>query len=200
MTMHLNLRSFYVEMKLANLSLHGFKFGFNDKQFDVLFEAHGSPFKLIILQFFARFELTLSVLPGFTIDTQLSQKDYYALCDVLGLKKDPNKKFSPSVFFEAMNNHIPLRMPAKMPSEAIKYHYKDKIHEADKIYYCGHINWELHAKGNVRDKNLDKTLRLYGLKFYELCKRHNISIRYTDANNGQDISELLQLFKEARII
>ena len=57
-----------------------------------------------------------------------------------------------------MNKCIPLDLPNRRPVEAIALHYKDVIEEADKIYYCGYTNWQIHEKGSVTKKTLTRLL------------------------------------------
>lgn len=55
-----------------------------------------------------------------------------------------------------------------------------------KIYFLGWFDHVTHPKtGNVTGKNLTKTRRLLGKDAAEYCKTHNISTRWTTADNAK---------------
>lgn len=173
------LRPLYNYLRINNELYTSFEFTKNNVKFDVLFDIYHNPFKLIFIQINGNFTLSIDVKTGFKINPNLKPKDYKALCKTLGLKFDPNNKFSPFAFFEEFNNNIPQQPKEKTSYEKIYRLYESDVEESEKIYYWGKIEWNKlsNSKGNVTKENLFKTSILFS-KLYSICLNNNIRIIY----------------------
>ncbi len=148
--------------------------------FDVFFFIDGSPYILLFGVKAENFSFEIEVKNGFVIDPRLDTEDYKKLCQVLGLKFDPDNPFNPWNFFAEFNKHIPVGALAHQKVEP--HHiaqYKNIAEEADKIYFVG---WRDNSKWGtkVQPSNLDKTKNLLGERAYKRCKQKNISSCWTD--------------------
>lgn len=100
-----------------------------------MFNTYHNPFKLIFIQINGDFTLSIDVEIGFKINPNLEREDYKALCKTLGLKFDPNNRFSPFAFFEEFNTKIPQQPKDKISYEKIYSFYESDFEESEKIYY-----------------------------------------------------------------
>jgi Family of unknown function (DUF6037) len=180
MTLKLNgLQPLYKNMRSQKIERHKFCYKVNKAIFDVFFFVDESPFILFFGAKGENFSFELSVKNGFIIDDTLDEKTYGKLCKVLGLKYDPNNRFSPRKFFAEFNDRIPTQIGLSSivePSDLATY--RDMAKDTDKIYFFG---WKDNdkSKTSVKEVNLDKTKKLLGKKAYERCKSKNISSRWT---------------------
>ncbi|WP_442852334.1 DUF6037 family protein [Actinomyces sp. oral taxon 849] len=73
-----------------------------------------------------------------------------------------------------------------MPPNELPKAARTNIEEEDKIYFFGWYDHVAHPKtGNVTGDNLTKTRRLLGKDAAEYCATHNISTRWTTADNAK---------------
>lgn len=145
-----------------------------------MFFTDSSPY---ILLFGARghnFSFEIEVHKGFIIKTMLDETTFKQLRKVLGLKFDPNNKFSMNAFFEDFNKQIPTFANIKnIPKPHEIALYRRDVEESHKIYFMGWWDNTIRAEF-VTEKNLEKTKRLLDYKTYLLCKSKNLSSRWTD--------------------
>jgi hypothetical protein len=176
-----NLRGLYKAMKDAGITRYKWRFVRGPAPFEAIFIIEESPFELLLGAIGTRFGTTLQVHPGFRIDALLPTPDFYALCDALQLTRDPSRKFKPSDFFADLDANIPQTVDLKtgrvQPHDVITH--RRNVEDADKRYFCG---WEDNTKdgGHVSEGNLEKTRQAFGQRVYELCKKRNISSKWTD--------------------
>lgn len=57
------------------------------------------------------------------------------------------------------------------------------MEEAEKIYFCGWFDNDKVGK-KVRPENLEKTKEILGTDAYLMCKKNNISSKWTDDKDG----------------
>jgi len=172
------LENIYTGLRNDNETYFIFPFKKGKVTFDILFDILPQPYKLHFLQQQGAFSLLLLVSNNFCIDTYLG-KDYFKLMDVLGLKYDPNNKFSSNSFFDEFNNAIPVyHKKDKVDNELSKF-YNNEIEEKEKPYFDGFIKWAKESGRHVTEENLFKTRVLFPNE-YNFCKLNNVSIRYTD--------------------
>ena len=55
--------------------------------------------------------------------------------------------------------------------------------KAEKIYFCGWFDNDKVGK-KVREKNLEKTKEILGTDAYLMCKKNNISSKWTEDEEG----------------
>jgi hypothetical protein len=176
----LGLASLYRSMRSQHFDRYKFRYRHGRVIFEVLFFIDTQPFELLFGSLGANFALKVNVRPGFVIDAYLDEDDYNKLCEVLGLTPDPNNRFSTTAFFADFNERIPGRAtPAGVPRPHDVAVYRRNVEDAHKIYFCGWHDNTVRGE-NVTEKNLDKTLKLLGLKAHDFCKRRNTSSCWTD--------------------
>ena len=190
------LKPLYISMRQQNIDRCRFSFQFRKTVFDVLFFIDEKPFQLIFGAKGKNFYFERNVTEGFQINTGFDPKTYSKLCEVLGLKYDPNNPFSPKYLFEEFNNRVPDNISIRnVPTTSQISQYRDIKEEADKIYFW---RWTFHdgKKSNVKPKNLDKTRALLGYEAYETCKKRNISSCWTDdpAKENKDTEYMNQIY------
>lgn len=174
----------YRNMRSQDIDRYRFSFRSGRALFDVFFFIDESPFVLLFGVKSENFSFEVVVENGFEIDPRLHPDTYRELCRVLGLEYDPDKPFSPWIFFREFNENIPIKAHASQtaaPHEVADY--RTVAEEADKIYFIG---WRDNTKRGeqVSALNLDKTRRLLGERAFERCKQKNISSCWTDKKSA----------------
>lgn len=104
----------FESMKSLAIQRYKFEFKRNDVSFDVIFFTDSSPY---ILLFGARghnFSFEIEVHKGFIIKTMLDKETFKKLREVLGLKFDPNNKFSMNAFLKILINKYQLLLILKI--------------------------------------------------------------------------------------
>lgn len=66
-----------------------------------------------------------------------------------------------------------------------------EIEKPNKIYFCG---WKNNIVNNVTDGNLEKTRSAFGDELAELCKKKNISSRWTDIDKDEEINKINDIY------
>ncbi|CAE6811614.1 hypothetical protein R69658_05432 [Paraburkholderia aspalathi] len=156
-----------------------FRFRLHAGEFDVFFFADANPYVLSFGAIGRNFYFEVNVNPR-TLDTPavFDRGDYYSLCEILGLRPNPENKFTPSAFLQHLNNAI----------EGVEFHpvtprdlatYRRDVEESAKIWFCGWLD-NTTTGNHVTPENLNKTRRWLGEKAYLRCKERNISSRWTD--------------------
>lgn len=183
------LKELYSDMKKKNIKRYKFEFTYNSIIFDVFFFTDEVPFKLMFGVKVHNFYFEVGVANGFVINTNLGDK-YIQLCNILGLKYDPHSPFKTFHFFSAFNKMIPKSAEERYisnPSDIA--HYRKDVEENEKIYFMG---WKDNEKRNekVSPENLFKTKVLLGDDAYQICKKKNISSRWS---KDKDLAQIFQL-------
>jgi len=175
------LRPLYKSMRTQGLERQRFPYSHGVANFDVFFFIDSQPFELLFGAHGHNLAFSFKVLNGFVVqDSNLSKEDYSELCRILDLTYDPNNKFSPASFLSSFNEKIPTTAkPDHVPQAHETVRFRRDVAEADKKYFCGWRNNNIQ-KDRVTPENLAKTLELLGKSIYEMCKRRNISTRWTD--------------------
>lgn len=170
-----------------------FPFSYNGKNFSCIFVTDITPIRLYLTTLGnAPITFELEINKNYCTSPYLD--DYKLLVAYLDIKYDPNYKFKPVDFFEALNRKIPrVFMNAPSYKEVIQVaSLKRNIEEADKIYFCV---WRSNPLGSsVREKNLEKTRSAFGDQIADMCKQKNISSRWTDIDSEEDLARLNEIY------
>lgn len=186
------LESLHNNMKLNDMERVVFPFRYNEKGFSCIFITDILPYRLYLSTLGDK-SITFELVINNKYETSSYMKDYNKLIEYLEIKYDPNHKFKPNDFFRSLNNKIPENCNNKP-------NYKDvilivashrEIEESNKIYFCG---WRNNKKGNVREGNLEKTRSVFGDDLAEICKKKNISSRWTDIDNDEEINKINDIY------
>lgn len=175
-----NINQLYNEMKENKQPRQQFQIEYNHVLADVFFFIDQTPFVLAfgIVATQAYFELQVST--GFQVIPVFDKEIYDLIIREFHIRYDPNHKFRPLDFLEAINRKLPQHVSATKsvePRHIAKYH-RD-IDEAEKIYFCGFISQRKFGR-NVSQKNLNKTRTLMGEAAYQRCLKEKISTKWTD--------------------
>lgn len=177
------LEALHQSMNTQGIAKTRFIFNFRNLQFSVVYIAENFPHTLLIGCIANQLFFVLKVDRKYEISTYLGD-NYRALVDALNLQYDPDNHFRSNVFFEEFSQIIPtVANIANTPTITEIAILSRDVEEADKTHFCG---WRPHdgVTSNVRQENLQKTLRLCGSAAYKVCKEHNISSRWTDDVNN----------------
>ena len=175
-----NLRRLYYSMRAQTIDSYRFSYHHGQIAFDVFFFTDEVPFVLLFGVQGDTLSFEFKVEKGFQVDPNLDPAVYKRLCQILGLQFTPENPFSPSAFLIDFDNAVPrqahLNQRAQPQDVAA---YRRDVEEANRIYFWGWLDNNL--RGNrVSHENLDKTRKLLGPHSWEICKRKNISSRWTD--------------------
>lgn len=157
-----------------------FQFKKNKTEFDVFYDIVKMPWQLGLLARQENFQLWIAVDIDFNFIPYIDPEQYKKLVAILGIKYDPNNKFTPFAFFKEFNESIPSHLPNIDHNSVRKVVLKCmQIEEADKIYYCGSIEWDKLGGSKKRSiENLEKTRLLYPELYFRI-KDRNISVKYS---------------------
>lgn len=174
------------KLMLSNqIKRYKFRFSYNNVKFEVIFFTDEVPFTLLFGAIGTGFSFSVTVERGYDIKTYIDQEKYFELRKILGITKGVNNPFRINDFISEFNRNIPsgiIESGKVYPKDIIKY--KRNVEEEDKIYFMG---WKDNTINNekVSPRNLEKTKVLIGNDIYEICKRKNISSRWTDNPDKQ---------------
>lgn len=174
------LRNLHVLMRQEDIKRYKFRFRYADVEFEAIFFTDQVPFSLLFGAIGTGFSFELNVKIGYDINCSLSNDKYYQLRKVLGIPKGMNNPFKVSDFVNEFKSRIPNKVTNSgkvMPQDVIRY--RSNVEEANKIYFMG---WRDNSLINekVSPENLEKTRLLIGEDIYEICKRKNLSSKWTD--------------------
>lgn len=188
-----SLQILHQDMMKKDESRDLFPFSYNGKNFSCILVTDITPIRLYLTTLGnAPITFELEINKDYCTSPYLD--DYKLLVAYLDIKYDPNYKFKPVDFFEALNRKIPrVFMNAPSYKEVIQVaSLKRNIEEADKIYFCG---WRSNPPGSsVREKNLEKTRSAFGDQIADMCKQKNISSRWTDIDSEEDLARLNEIY------
>lgn len=186
------LESLHNNMKLNDTKRVVFPFRYNEKGFSCIFITDISPFRLY-LSTLGETPTTFELEINNKYETSSYMNDYSKLIEYLELKYDPNHKFKPNDFFKSLNNNIPENCnntPNYKDVIVIAASHRE-IEKPNKIYFCG---WKNNIVNNVTDGNLEKTRSAFGDDLAKLCKKKNISSRWTDINDDEEINKINDVY------
>ncbi|MDK7355165.1 DUF6037 family protein [Peptoniphilus harei] len=186
------LESLHNNMKLNDMERVVFPFRYNEKGFSCIFITDILPYRLY-LSTLGDNPITFELKINNKYETSSYMNDYSKLIEYLELKYDPNHKFKPNDFFRSLNNNIPENCnnaPNYKDVIVIAASHRE-IEESDKIYFCG---WKNNIVRNVTDENLEKTRSAFGDELAELCKKKNISSRWTDIDKDEEINKINDIY------
>lgn len=156
-----------------------FRFRLHAGEFDVFFFVDGNPYVLALGAIGHNFYFEIKIDPR-TYETPavFDKEDYYSLCKILGLRRNPENKFTPSAFLQHLNDAIDgVEFYPVTPRDLSPY--RRDVEESAKIWFCGWLD-NTTTGHHVTIANLTKTRRWLGEKAYLRCKEKNISSRWTD--------------------
>lgn len=188
------LKSLYADMKRQKLERTIFKVLINNISFEVIYFIDSSPHSLAIGVKGKNFFFEIPVEKGFHIKTWLGE-NYSKVCEILGLKYDETNKYSSNKFFSEINKGIPSKVTnINIPTYKDIAPYRRDVEEADRIYFYG---WKENDKtgGNVKPKNLEKTRAWLGENAFRMCKKYNVSSRWTDVSSDEKAYALFEVKK-----
>ena len=169
-----SIMQLHEKMRANEINRYKFEFKCAKAIFDVFYFIDKEPYILLFGAKGTTFSFIVEVSQEYLIETELDNDVYNKLCDILGLKSDPIKKFSPYLFFDYFNDHIPNGFNMKNETKPQDIAVYSNVHKKDKIYFYGWRNNDLRGD-TVSKENLEKTRSLLGEEIYMICKKQNIS-------------------------
>lgn len=173
----LEIKPLLSDMGKNNAKMDKFRFTYNKVEFEVIIFIDRNPFELLFGILDENFSFILELKKGYQL-SNLSNQDFFRLCDILNLK--PGKETFTSFKFL---KYFAKRLPTQYSKNNIEPHeiawYKSKyVPESHKIYFLG---WRTYGPESSHSaKNFKKTREFLGEETYEFCKKNNISSRWTD--------------------
>lgn len=175
-------RKWHVAILRAGHDRDSFRFMFNDVEFDVIFIVEGEPFKLLVGTIKRNFACVLECHKGYEI--KMSNKDFFALCDILNLR--PGKEtFTSPAFLSYIARKCPDKFSGKPVQPSSMRHYlRDTLtaEEKEKDIFVG---WNDHVKDGRIARNFETTQKYLGKKIADFCKENNISSMWTSSKEGE---------------
>lgn len=183
-----NLENLYNSMKTENQTRVAFPFEYNERGFSCLFLVDILPYRLHVSSLGNRpFIIEFELNEQFEIKENMNNEDYINLVRYLNLRYNPENRFRPKFFLERLNLGIPIHTRNPNYSEVLRN--SRNIEENEKIYFCGWLD-NKKRNYNVSPKNLYKTKIAFGDKYFEICRKNNISSRWTNVKNEERINEI----------
>lgn len=164
---------------------------------DVAFVAEQNLFRLFLGR--QGVWVSVPVMPGYQVNPVLPYQDYLKLLKLLGADGQQGK-FRSGAFFQELGEVLPQTAEPKM---LLRPHIASQlfgyVDEPGKHFFYGFA--ENSNSAEVSPKNLEKTRFLLGQEAYVLCKKMNLSSRWTDnpKRSLKFLPELAKLRKEAGI-
>lgn len=188
------LKALHEDMKRQHEFRALFPFAFNKRDFSCIFLTDMKPYLLYLTALgVTPVSIEFEVLDNYSVHDYISREKYKDLVRYLELKFDPNHKFKPSDFLNALNKKIPSKF-TKQPSyiEVIQIGSKHKsIEEPEKKYFCG---WRKNPPGTkVSPLNCQKTSLAFGSEMGTVSKKYNISSCWTSEKSKENLSQLNQM-------
>lgn len=177
-----NIQILTNDMIIKRIDRQKINFIYNSKTVEIMYFIDTSPYEMIIG--------VRGTSVGFSTEVNKYGEvanwieNYYELCEALGIKPNQDKHFTPSVFFNMINNHIPTcAKEGFKPNHCDALNYCKNIYEANKIYFQGYRD-NTKDGGNVSDRNYLKTMIAFGKDTADICRRKNVSTRWTDSKEN----------------
>jgi hypothetical protein len=191
------LKSLYIEMKEANEDRQQFEFEYNGVLADVFLFIDQQPFIMAFGIKLTQTYFEVPVKPGFIVNGYLDKELLDIIIEEFHIEYNPNHKYSPLDFLQAVNKQIPQTLKETRPVTPRNIaHYHRNVEDADKLYFCGFLD-NSKARNKVTNENLIKTRLLMGEEAYQRCKRENLSTKWTDAIGKDKYRQWRKLKPEA---
>jgi len=175
-----NLQQLHASMLAQGMTTTRFQFHFEHLAFSVIYIADGAfPHELLIGCQTHNIFIVTPVLKGYKISSYLGDA-YGPLLTALGVTPNPDNRFKPEVFFQALDLATPTStIPANRPTPRDIAQLSRDVEDADKIYF---LCWRTHDGRTSKPsaQNLTKTKRICGTAFHDRCKKYHISSCWTD--------------------
>lgn len=154
-----------------------FNFVLRGHRFDCIFSFVENGYELLIGIFDCNVGFLIPINKRFV--GEFSDKDYYRLMDVLGLKYDKDHPFTSAAFLRILSEKIPVTFSGHSPAPETMRQYRicKDIDESEKKYFCG---WNDHEKDKRTARNFEKTEFYFGKKYADYCCRNNVSSLWSD--------------------
>lgn len=173
-------------MRRNHKSLEQFNFTYNQIRFDCILDIDAEPFEMMVGALKHNFACILQIKKGFI--TEMSDKDYYNLRNILNLNFNENH-FTSFAFLNFIDNHIPQECnPNIVPVEYVvpfRAHRLSNEEREEGFIFCGWLPHKDKNNGHVR--NLSKTEALLGKNIAIYCEKHDISSKWTN-NEAQRVT------------
>lgn len=193
------LERLYRSMRSQGMDRAHFDFTYNGLRVDAVFVVDEDPFKLMLYRIGVVQVPVLPVERGYRIATFLGD-NYSKLREVLGIDgTQDSRDWKPVDFLAHFDRNCvptqvsPIDHECRPEHVAPRHREKKDIVEADKVHFCGIIDWtKLRAANELENKpsneNYLKTRALLGPDVAAFCKAHHISTKWTD--NPADVERI----------
>lgn len=182
------LRRLHKSMVALGMDRYRFDYEYGQAQFDVIFLADERPHILLLGLRGGSMAFEFKVSESYAVqDTTMAGDEYKALVKLLGLRYDPENRFRPSHFLEWVDRAAPVHAQAdNRPKASDVFRFRRDVEEERKIYFRG---WQHYRKGErgPTGKNLAKTRKLLGHRYYVTCRDRKISSCWTDVPRDECI-------------
>lgn len=171
-----------------------FQVTINDVVFDCILNIGPKPFELMVGAINYNFSCILYVKNHFI--TELSNADYYKICDILDLHYSTNH-FTSSKFLEHIDKSLPRKASDKVVKPQDVARYKAcTLSSSDReegFIFCGWLRHEGQNNGHAR--NIEKTRALLGNRVADFCQEHDISSKWTTDKSKEQVAMLHHINK-----
>lgn len=165
-------------MARSKKDMEQFQVTINGVIFDCIINIGSQPFELMVGTINYKFSCILHIKRGYV--TELSDTDYFRICDILDLHYSINH-FTSSKFLEHIDNGLPQRATNRTVKPQDVARYKADIlsisERKEGYIFCDWLRHEGQNNGHAR--NIEKTRLLLGNRIANFCKEHDISSKWT---------------------
>lgn len=170
-----------IDMEDNNVEKEHYSFDYNGFRFDVILSIVSRGYEILIAIHTHNWGCVLQMNNDYVVE--LTNEDYYSLCDILHLNWSKNH-FSSSVFLRLLSEQAPRHsngqgVEYRELRRFLPYRHVDESH---KIYFCG---WNDHSQDLRKARNFDKTEFYFGKKVADYCRENNISSMWSDIPNNE---------------
>lgn len=192
-----NFKELHKKMISSKRKRCHFNIFYNKRELDIIFFTDESPYHLLIGAVGTSYSVVLPVNPGYILDNKIENDLYKKLCKVLGIRYVDGKSFKPSTFFSYLNDNIPFSKIVfkSYVSTVILSRYYPVIEDSKRIYFLSWLDND-KSRHSVSQENLEKTRTLLGYEEYLLCKKNNISSRWTNIPHSENTNRTMNGVKK----
>ena len=177
------------DMRTNNIEKEHYCFDYNGFRFDVILSIVSRGYEILVAIHTHNLGCVLEMNNNYVVE--MTNGDYYSLCDILHLNWSENH-FNSSVFLRLLSEQAPRYSNGRGVEyrELRRYLHYRQVDEAHKIYFCG---WNDHKKDHRKAHNFDKTEFYFGKSVADYCRKNNISSMWSDI--PKDEKQLIKPWK-----
>lgn len=168
-------------MRRNEKCIEHFSFVIKEVVFDCILDIGISPFEMVVGVLKSKFVFTLYIREGFV--TEMESDDFFRLRGILDLDPGPNP-FTSFAFLRHLDSILPPESAKELaPPEKVAQLRKDQMTDDERkegFIFSGWLPHKDKNNGHVTEKNLNKTLKLLGMKYRDYCRRNDISTKWTN--------------------